>query len=81
MGRACGMHVKFCSRVLREKLKKTEHLEKHRRRWENNIKMDLTEIGLVLIGFMWLTLRTDLRCCQYSKAIRVAYNAGNFLTK
>jgi len=30
-----------------------------RLRWENNIKMDITEIGLVLIGFMWLSLGTD----------------------
>jgi hypothetical protein len=30
-----------------------------RLRWENNIKMDITEIGLVLIGFTWLSLGTD----------------------
>lgn len=41
------------------KAEENRPLRRLRLRWVNNIKMDLTEIGLVLIGFMWLRLGTD----------------------
>ena len=47
MGGACGRmgEGRGVHRVLVEKPEKKKPLGRHRRRWENNIKMDLQEVG------------------------------------
>jgi len=56
-------------------------LGRHRRRWENNIKMDLQEVGCV--GMDWIELAQDgSRWRALVNAVmnlRVPQNAGNFL--
>ena len=57
-------------------------LGRHRRRWDDNIKMDLQEVGC---GFMdWIDLVQDRdRWRAFVTAVmnlRVPQNAGNFLT-
>ena len=57
-------------------------LGRHRRRWDDNIKMDLQEVGC---GFMdWIDLVQDMdRWRAFVTAVmnlRVPQNAGNFLT-
>jgi hypothetical protein len=38
----------------------------HRRRWDDKVKIDLTENGLkVWIGFMWLGIRTMAGSCEH----------------
>jgi hypothetical protein len=53
-----------------------------RRRWEDNIKMDLQEVGCG--GMDWIKLALDrdgLRALVNAVMnLRVPYNAGNFLT-
>ena len=53
-----------------------------RRRWEDNIKMDLREVGCG--GMDWIELAQDRdRCRALVNAVmnlRVPLNAGNFLT-
>jgi len=47
-------------RVLVEKHESKSQLERHRRRWEDNIEMDLQEVGLgALTGLVWLVIGTD----------------------
>ena len=47
-------------RVLVEKLKRKRTFERTRRKWEDNIKLDLREVGKeAYTGFIWLRLRTD----------------------
>ena len=57
-------------------------LGRPRRRWENNIKMDLQDVGCG--GMDWIELVQDrYRRWAFVNAvmnIRVAINAGNFLT-
>jgi hypothetical protein len=52
MGDRKGLH-----RVLVRKPKGKESLRRPRRRWENNIKMDLQELGCGSIG--WIDLAQD----------------------
>jgi hypothetical protein len=51
------MRTKFWLESLRGK----RPLRRSRRRWEDNIKMGLREIGMVWIKFMWLRIGTRLR--------------------
>jgi len=57
-------------------------LRRHTRRWENNIKMDLQELGYS--GTEWIDLAQDRdrwrALVNSAKKFRVPYNAGNFLT-
>jgi len=49
-----------------------------RRRWEDNIKMDLREVGCR--GMDWLELAQDCRTLVNAVVnLRVPQNAGNFL--
>jgi hypothetical protein len=53
-----------------------------RRRWEDNIKMDLQEVGCG--GVDWIDVAQDrnklLALVNAVINLRVPYNAGNFLT-
>jgi hypothetical protein len=48
-------------RILVEKPKDKRPLRRPRRRWVDNIKMDLRENGMVWIGLMWLRIGTGGR--------------------
>ena len=69
-------------RVLVGKPKRKRPLGKPRRRWEDNIKMDLQEVG----GGRgdWMELAQDrgqlAGTCGYGEGISGSINAGNFLT-
>jgi len=69
-------------RVLVGKLEAKRPLVRPRRRWEDNIKMDLQEVGCG--GMDWIELVQDRdRWWALVNAVmnlRVPYNAGNFLT-
>jgi hypothetical protein len=45
-------------RILARKPEGKKPLGRPRRRWVENIKMDLREIGMVWIGLMWLRIGT-----------------------
>ena len=76
MGEGRGVH-----RVLVGKAKGKRPLGRPRRRWEDNIKMDLQEVGG---GGDWMELAKDRDRCRALvntvMNLRVPYNAGNFLT-
>jgi hypothetical protein len=37
--------------------------------WEDNIKMELTEVRWVQIGFIWLTIRTNVGPSEHSNEL------------
>jgi len=57
-------------------------LERPRHRWENNITMDLQEVGCGVMD--WIELAQDrYRWCAHVNVVtnlRVPYSVGNFLT-
>jgi len=58
-----------------------DHLGEPRHRWENNIKMDLQEVGCG--GIDWIELAQDRdrwRALVNAMNLRVPLNVGNFLT-
>jgi hypothetical protein len=56
------MHAAFWLESL-----KGRELKRPRHRWEDNIKMNRSEIGLeVWTGFIWLRIGTSGRCCEHS---------------
>jgi hypothetical protein len=59
VGRTCGTHEggERCYRVLVEKHEGKRPLGRPRRRWEDNVKMDLREIGID--GTNWIRLAQD----------------------
>ena len=69
-------------RVLVGKLEGKRPLERPRRRWEDNIKMDIQEVGCGGMG--WVKLAQDRDRCQalVNEVInlQVPQNTGNFLT-
>jgi len=69
-------------RVLLRKPEGKKQLGIPRRRWENNIKMDVQEVGCGGMDFSNLTLDMNrLRAVVNAVVIlRVPSNAGNFLT-
>jgi len=38
-------------------------------RWEDNIEMDLREVGWAQIGFIWLTIRTKVGPSEHSNEL------------
>jgi len=57
-------------------------LGRPRRRWEDNIKMDLQEVGCGGMDCIELVQDRDSRWALVNAVmnLRVAYNVGNFLT-
>jgi len=56
MGRACMGQMTEAYRVLVGKLEGKTPLGRRRRRWKDDIKMDLQKVGL---GFDWINLAYD----------------------
>ena len=77
MGEKSGLY-----RVLVGKPEGRRPLGRPRRRWEDNIKMDLQEVGYGVMD--WIELAQDrVRWRSFVNAVmnfRVPQNAGNFLT-
>jgi hypothetical protein len=59
-----------------------KQLGRHRRRWEDNIKMDLLEVGLGAMDWIELTQDRDRwrTLVNMVMNLRVPLKAGNFLT-
>ena len=56
-------------------------LGRPRRRWEDNIKMDLREVGGVVgTGWRWLRIGKVAGACGYGEEPSGSKNVGNFLT-
>jgi hypothetical protein len=73
MGEDRGVH-----RVLVVRPEGKRPLGKPRRRWEDNIKMDLQEVGGGCGD--WMELAQVAGTCGYGEEISGSINAGNFLT-
>jgi hypothetical protein len=73
MGEDRGVH-----RVLVGKPEGKRPLRRPRRRWEDNIKMDLQEVGRDRGD--WMELAQDRDRCGYGEGLSGSINAGNFLT-
>jgi hypothetical protein len=59
---ACMGEVRGAYNILVGRLERGRPIERRRRRWEDNIKMDLREIGFGdVIGFIWLRIGTSGR--------------------
>ena len=82
MGGACGANWGGVDRVLVRKPEGKRPLWRPRRRWEDNIKMDLQEVGDGCEEWMELAQDRDRWRALVSTVmnIRVPKNAGNFLT-
>jgi len=62
MGRECSTYNKRRSAytILVGKSEKKRPLGRPKRRWGDNMKMDIQEVGCgICTGFIWLKLRTD----------------------
>ena len=64
-------------RVLVGKPEGKRPLGRPRRRWEDNIKMDLQEVGGVETGWSWLRIGTGT--CEYSNELSGSIKCGEFL--
>ena len=69
-------------RVLVGKPKEKRALRRHSRRWDDNIKMDIQEVGCEDIDWIELTQDRDRWRALVNAVmnLRVPRNAGNFLT-
>jgi hypothetical protein len=69
-------------RVLVGKSERKRPLGRSRRRWEDNIRMDLQEVGCGCDDWIGLAQDRDRWRALVSavRNLRVPYNAGNFLT-
>jgi hypothetical protein len=59
MGGACSAHGRSAYKILVGKPEWERPLGRRRRRWEDNIRMDLREIGRVWTGLVWLRIGTS----------------------
>ena len=82
MGGACGAYGGRVYRVLVGKPEGKRPLGRPKRRWEDNIKMELQEVGGGFGDWMELAQDRDRRRALVSTVMnfRVPKNAGNFLT-
>jgi hypothetical protein len=68
-------------RVLMGNTEGKRPLGRPRRRWEDDIKMDIQELGSgAWTGLVWLSRGTGGSSCNAVMNLPVPYNAGNFLT-
>ena len=69
-------------RALVGKPERKRPLGRHRRRWEDKIKMDLQEVGCEGMNWIDLTQNRDRWRVLVNAVMnrRVLYNVGNFLT-
>ena len=84
MGGACSTYGarRGVYRVLVGKPERNNPLGRPRCRWEDNIKMDLQEVGCGVMDWVELTRNRD-RWWAFANAVtnvRVPQNSGNFLT-
>jgi hypothetical protein len=83
MGRTCGTYggEERCIRALVGKPEGRRPLERPRRRWENNIKTDLREVGCG--GIDWIDLAQDKKrwpgFCEYGDEPLGSIKCGEFL--
>jgi hypothetical protein len=65
MDRICSTHEKTRNayRILVGKPERKRSLEKARRGWKDNIKMNLRELGWV--GMYWIDVTQDKDCCEH----------------
>ena len=63
-------------KVLVGKPEGTRPLGRPRRRWEDNIKMDLQEVGR---GWSWLRIGQVVGACEYGNELSVSIKCGGFL--
>jgi len=84
MGGACSVYGgrRGLYRVLVGKPEGKRSLGRTRRRWKDNIKMDLQEVGFGLMDWIELAQDRDRWRALVSAVmnLRVLYNVGNFLT-
>jgi len=84
MGGACSMYggEESCIQVLVGKPEGQTLLGRPRRRWEDNIKMDLQEVGCGVMDWMELAQDRDgwRALMNVVMNLRDPYKAGNFLT-
>jgi hypothetical protein len=55
-GHLARMRKKNSNKILVGKPERKKPLRRHRRRWKDNIKIDLREDGVVWTGLMWLKI-------------------------
>jgi hypothetical protein len=69
-------------RVLVGNLRKRDHFERPRRRWEDNIKMDIREVGFRDVNWIQLAQDRDRWRALVNAVMNLgfSYNAENFLT-
>ena len=66
-------------RVLVGKPEGKRPLGRPRRRWEDNIKMDLREVGGVETGWSWLRMGQMAGTCEYGDELSGSIKCGEFL--
>ena len=75
MGQGRGVY-----RVLVGKPEGKRPLGRPRRGWEDNIKMDLQEVGGGCVDWSWFRIGTDGGTCEYGDEPSGSKNARNFFT-
>ena len=77
MGRTCSTYrtIQKANRVLRESIDRKRPLGRLKRRWEDNIKMDLREVGCDVGDWINLLQHRD----QWRAYVRMVINLLEFL--